>query len=416
MMSNRSVWVIVVTVILAVLLAGCAGPEGPAGPVGPAGPAGPEGPQGPTGPTGPAGPAGVAGPVAAEYVGSKTCGGCHPDTYDVFMQSGHPWQLTPVVDGQPPEYPFTELTQPPDGYTWDDISYVVGGFNLKARFLNQEGYIITDAPNTSGDSNYLNQYNFANRLLGKSAEFVPYHAGEADLPYDCGSCHTTGYNPQGNQDELPGIVGTWAAPGVQCEECHGPGSLHIQNPQMVAMRINRDAEACESCHQPDDLSTIEVVDGLISHQYTYGHLPSGKHEVIDCVVCHDPHSGVVQHLKANEAPTQKACKDCHYQEAANQKNPSHNNLQLACVQCHMPDLISSAWGDSAKFSGDLPSHRMAIDPSLISQIDENGDLVPQITLDTACRHCHYGGIGSTKTDEELLQAAADYHTPAATTP
>ena len=240
MMRNRSVWVIGIILVSAVLLAACAGAEGPIGPVGPAGPAGPEGPQGPNGPAGPAGPAGVAGPVAADYVGSATCGGCHPDTYDVFMKSGHPWQLSPIVDGQPPEYPFSELTQPPDGYSWDDISYVVGGYNLKARFLNKEGYIITDAPGASGDSSYLNQYNFANQLLGKSAGFVSFHAGEENLPYDCGSCHTTGYSPQGNQDDLPGIVGTWAAPGVQCEECHGPGSLHIQNPQVVAMRIDRD--------------------------------------------------------------------------------------------------------------------------------------------------------------------------------
>ncbi len=410
MMRNRSVWVIGIILVSAVLLAACAGAEGPIGPVGPAGPAGPEGPQGPNGPAGPAGPAGVAGPVAADYVGSATCGGCHPDTYDVFMKSGHPWQLSPIVDGQPPEYPFSELTQPPDGYSWDDISYVVGGYNLKARFLNKEGYIITDAPGASGDSSYLNQYNFANQLLGKSAGFVSFHAGEENLPYDCGSCHTTGYSPQGNQDDLPGIVGTWAAPGVQCEECHGPGSLHIQNPQVVAMRIDRDSQACQSCHYPGDLSNVDVVDGLISHQDTYGHLPSGKHEVIDCVVCHDPHSGVVQHLEEKQAPTQKACKDCHFQEAANQNNTSHTSLGIDCVQCHMPNLIASAWGVPEKHAGDLPTHRMVIDPTQISQLNEDGSLVPQITLDTACRHCHGTGFASDKTDEELLQAAADYHT------
>jgi hypothetical protein len=123
---------------------------------------------------------------------------------------------------------------------------------------------------------------------------------------------------------------------------------------------------------------------------------------------------VVQHQQANVPTTQKACKDCHYQQAAYQKNPSHTALGLACVQCHMPNLIVGAWGDPAKFSGDLPTHRMAIDPTQISQIDEAGDLISQITLDTACRHCHGAGLGSEKTDEELLQAAANYHTPPAT--
>ena len=39
----------------------------------------------------------------ADYVGSDTCGVCHEETYDVFIQSGHPWKLNKVVDGQPPE-------------------------------------------------------------------------------------------------------------------------------------------------------------------------------------------------------------------------------------------------------------------------------------------------------------------------
>ena len=409
-MIKRTVWVIGLVFIGTVMLAACAGPEGPEGLVGPAGPAGPEGPQGPRGVVGPAGPAGVAGPVGAEFVGSATCGGCHTDTYAVFQQSGHPWQLTPIINGQAPDFPFTQLAQPPAGYTWDDIAYVVGGYSRKARFLNLEGYIITDAPGASGDASYLNQYNFANRLLGETAAFVSYHAGEANLPYDCGSCHTTGYSPQGNQDDLPGLVGTWAAPGVQCEECHGPGSLHIQNPKVVDMKIDRDAEACESCHLPEDMSAVEVVGGLISHQDNYANLPSGKHEVIDCVVCHDPHSGVVQHRQANEPVTQKACSECHYQQAAFQINTTHATMQLDCNQCHMPNLIISAWGSAEKYAGDFPSHRMAINSTQISQVDENGALIQQIALDTACRHCHGGGAASIKTDEELLLAAAGYHT------
>ena len=54
---------------------------------------------------------------------------------------------------------------------------------------------------------------------------VAYHAGE-EKPYNCGTCHTTGYNPEG-ENELPGIVGTWAEPGIRCEECHGPGAGHV---------------------------------------------------------------------------------------------------------------------------------------------------------------------------------------------
>ena len=120
--------VLAALLVLVAGLAACAGQEGPEGASGPAGPPGPEGPQGPAGPEGPAGPVGPAGEaetgtgaLGAEYAGSEVCAGCHQDISDVFKQSGHGYKLNPVVDGQPPEYPFTEVTELPEGYTWDDI-------------------------------------------------------------------------------------------------------------------------------------------------------------------------------------------------------------------------------------------------------------------------------------------------------
>ena len=74
--------------------------------------------------------------------------------------SGHPWKLNKVVDGQPPEYPFTEVPEPPEGVTWDDVAYVIGGYNWKARFIGQDGFIIT------GDEDATTQYNFANPVVG----------------------------------------------------------------------------------------------------------------------------------------------------------------------------------------------------------------------------------------------------------
>ena len=41
----------------------------------------------------------------------------------------------PDRDGQPPDYPFTEIPSPPEGYTWDDIAYAIGGYNWKAHFI-----------------------------------------------------------------------------------------------------------------------------------------------------------------------------------------------------------------------------------------------------------------------------------------
>ncbi len=235
-----------ITLVLAItLLAACA--AGSAGPVGPMGPPGPQGAPGQAGPAGPLGPAGPAGPTgeaglsyhAPTYVGSDACQECHEDLYASYMQTGHPYKLNKVVDGQPPVYPFSEVTNPPEGYTWDDILYVIGGFGWKARFIDQEGYIIT------GDADATTQYNLYNKTLKMGDNWVAYHAGE-EKPYDCGSCHTTGYQPEGHQLGLPGLIGTWVEDGIGCEECHGPGENHVNDPYMVSMDIDRDS----SCAVP----------------------------------------------------------------------------------------------------------------------------------------------------------------------
>ncbi len=394
-----------------VVLAACAGPEGEQGPPGPAGPPGPEGPQGPIGLQGQTGEIAEAGPSGADYTGSEVCAGCHQEIYDAFINSGHAWQLNKVVDGTPPELPFTEVADPPEGYGWEDILYVIGGYNWKARFVDKEGYIITGAPGESGSPEYPNQYNFANQLLGKNAGWVNFHSGEAGLAYDCGACHTTGFNPRGSQDDLPGLVGTWAEDGIACEECHGPGSLHIQDPAGIGMKVERDREECGACHRSGDSGQVNAEGGFIFHQDQYQDLYQSKHLTLDCVTCHDPHAGVVQLRAAGEPATRTLCIDCHFKEDKNQKNSKHLSLGVSCIQCHMPRLIQSAWGVSERFTADIRTHVVAIDPEQVAQFSEDGTTAySQISLDFACRQCHISNTALALDDETLKNAAREYHT------
>jgi len=316
------------------------------------------------------------------------------------------------VDGQPPDYPFTELPNPPEGYTWDDISYVIGGYHWKARFMDQEGYIITNPPGaTVTDTEYLNQYNFANEIIDREAGWVKYKSGAENLPYDCGTCHTTGYSPEGNQDGRPGIVGTWAEPGIQCEACHGPGSLHAENPRGVAMKVDRDAAACGKCHSRNALEQVDAKEGFIEHHEQYEELFQSKHAVIDCVQCHNPHTGVIQLRQAGEQTTRTLCENCHFQQAKYQAVESHVEAEVACIDCHMPKIVKSAWGDADRFTGDIRAHLMAIDPDQIGQFSEDGKTaLSQISLNFACRSCHVeGGQAPDLSDGTLLGTADDYH-------
>ncbi len=414
----RRIWLVAALLLLAMVVAACAGPQGPAGPAGPQGPAGPAGPAGPPGPPGPKGDPGAPAPAAAEpfgakYVGAATCGACHKEIYDVFTKSGHPYKLTKVVGGKAPTYPFSKIPEPPKSYTWNDISYVIGGYGWKARFLNKEGYIITDwitSTATISDTNYVGQYNFANPIVGKDAGWVKYNAGRENMKYDCGPCHMTAYSKQGNQDGLPGIVGSWAEPGIQCEECHGPGSLHVANPRGVAPKVERDSELCGKCHIRGPIEVVEASGGFIEHHEQYEELFQSKHITINCVTCHDPHKGVIQLRQAGQKTVRVECQNCHFKQTQAAKAP-HAALGVTCIDCHMPRIAKTAWGDAAKFTGDIRTHLTAIDPNQIGQFTADGKVaLSQIGLDFACRHCHVaGGKASVKTDDALKAAAKGYH-------
>jgi hypothetical protein len=157
---------------------------------------------------------------------------------------------------------------------------------------------------------------------------------------------------------------------------------------------------------------VTSTNGLISHDAGYVDLFQGKHAALDCVVCHDPHSGVVQLRQTEQETTQIACQNCHFSEAQNYKLEPHPRQ---CVVCHMPHLIQNAEGDPERYTGDLRTHMVSIDPTQIGQFAEDGvTLLPQLSLETTCRHCHVpagDGFAAPKTDEELLEAAVNYHLP-----
>lgn len=384
MIKRKAIWLGIaaaLVMLLAILITSCGGAAGPAGPAGP------------------------AGAVGAEYVTSKVCASCHSDISDEVNMSGHAYKLNPVINGQPPEYPFTEVLNPPEGYTWDDITYVIGGFNWKARFIDKDGYIITGA-----DESATTQYNFANPIVGTDAGWSGYHAGEKQKPYDCGSCHTTGYQPEGNQDGLPGLIGTWSEPGIQCEACHGPGGNHVVDPYGVAIKADRSSEECGSCHSRGDVESINASKGFIRHHEQFEEVLQTKHQALSCVTCHDPHKGVVQELKAGNAGSRIDCQDCHFKEENTQKSAVMKSM-VDCLDCHMPRIVKSAVGNAEAYTGDIRAHLWAIDPEATSQFSEDGsEAISQITLDFACKSCHRdGGSATVKTDEELKDEATGYH-------
>ncbi len=312
---------------------------------------------------------------AVSYVGSEQCFSCHEDQFNDWQASGHPLKLRKAEKVR-----YSGLPLPP-GYHWDDISYVIGGATKKARFINLEGYVITTAKD---GSEAKTQYN----LIDGTWSF--YHKG-GKKPYKCGPCHMTAYSPYGHQDGRPGMIGTWIEDGVGCEECHGPGSAHIQKPD-VKGNIKKESStvACAKCHQRGGINQrLLAKGGFIRHHEQGNEILAGPHSELSCMNCHNPHQRAIL--------AKDVCVDCHEKQAASYVKTSHAKGGVKCLECHMARATKSAVKLN-KFSGDVRTHiiKINIDPaaSMFETVVKGGKKTsfakPFITLDFACLGCHLG--------------------------
>jgi formate-dependent nitrite reductase cytochrome c552 subunit len=310
--------------------------------------------------------------AVAEYVGSEQCSGCHMDLYSNWHASGHHQQLRKAEKAQ-----HANLALPP-GYSWGDISYVIGGVNKKALFVDQDGYLITSAKN---GSKAKTQYNLED-------DSWSYYLPGQKKPYDCAYCHTTGYSPEGHQNGLAGIVGTWEEDGVGCESCHGPGGDHAKTPVIKTSRLELTAEICEKCHQRGGIDHKPLVgSGLIRHHEQINELKSGAHKGLSCLNCHNPHRRAI-YARDN-------CTICHSRLYNDFKDSIHGKAELKCFECHMPRVSQSAISRTS-YMGEVRTHLFKIntDPkaNMFMTIDENDKKSTFtkgfVTVDFVCLGCH----------------------------
>ncbi len=148
--------------------------------------------------------------------------------------------------------------------------------------------------------------------------------------------------------------------GVECEDCHGNGSLHVEGGGDVTKILSfekRPAETangvCLGCHARDE---------------KVRHWPAGSHSAnhIRCVDCHQIHESAVRVANENlgsldtntrgafaaaavspesnvvlrsPSETNDTCLKCHQTEGAQLSLPYHHPLRegkMSCVDCHDP--------------------------------------------------------------------------------
>ncbi|MDR8523736.1 Ig-like domain-containing protein [Shewanella fidelis] len=329
--------------------------------------------------------------VTADFVGSKTCVSCHSDK-DTFFETGHNFKLNKVIDDKAPEYPFSNI----DGAvelmfdatnslgtpnSWEDISYVIGGYDTWANFLDKDGYIL------AGKGVAVSMPQNGDDISIKHIQgYQPDAAPDSQL-FNCGLCHSTGwkdYTPDSDlnphrQDNLKGFAGTFNQAGIQCEACHGAGSIHIKT--QSSEHISRVAQGrsradltkddmgyglaitCSECHSkktnrhyPDFVSEHnadfggDTIGGRSIPYFDGGRLAgdqmlgldantgvaTGKKREMACHTCHNPHrSKANEDQPGHEDAMVKNCIDCHGEKTFISGLEVHET-KAKCTTCHMP--------------------------------------------------------------------------------
>ena len=347
---------------------------------------------------------------SATYVGIQACKGCHSDKHATFLETGmgmsfHKAEkayskanfvsVKPVYDKKLNLYYFPY---------WENESLYIQEFRLNGRdTIHNRREKIT---HIVGSGQHTNSHFWTDGEHLYQAPLTFYtQKGIWDLPpgyeefntrfnrkidIECMSCHT------GMPQTKPGAVNVFEKLplGIDCERCHGPGSLHVQeksngiivdtrkhtdwsivNPKRLPWKLQVDI--CQRCHlqgnnvlKPGkkftDFRPGMHLDSIFTvYMPTYkgdaafvmaGHAErfqmskcfkgSNKGDLnkynaninFTCINCHNPHVSV---KKTNQERFNQTCVSCH--------NPNTNKSKLkncsitesmrggkTCVNCHMP--------------------------------------------------------------------------------
>jgi hypothetical protein len=163
-----------------------------------------------------------------------------------FAESGRSFYFTPVDMG-----PGTPVN---DTLTAEMISY-----NEALRTINMAS-ITAPIPAAEGQPHYVGNAE-CSRCHVEEQEFwlTTNHAHaidtlelrNKDFDRNCVGCHVTGWEQPGGS-----VLGhTEGLENVQCEQCHGPGSMHVQNPMLnnvpTGVHTEVPESTCASCHNEE---------------------------------------------------------------------------------------------------------------------------------------------------------------------
>ena len=393
----------------------------------------------------------------AIYVGKEACAKCHPTEtrlwegshHDLAMQVADKFTVLGDFDDATFTYngvtstfferdgKFFVQTDGPDGELQDfEIAYTFGAVPLQQYLIEfpdgryQVSSLCWDTrPAEEGGQRWFHLYPDA--AIDHEDE-LHWTGVNQNWNFMCAECHSTDLKKRYLANEGR-FDTTYSEINVACEACHGPGSLHVEWGDAVALRMKPpydnghmglvvrledpargtwivspetgsgtrlappfetwEMETCARCHsrrgliweeyefgQPlldtHRLALLEEglyhADGQIEEEvYVHGSFLQSKmfQKGVTCSDCHDPHS-LEMHF-----PGDSVCVRCHSRtKFATQEHHFHkpDTKGAFCVDCHMP-----------------PKNYMVVDPRHDHSLRiPRPDLSLKLGTPNACNDCH----------------------------
>ncbi len=332
------------------------------------------------------------------YVGIDACGSCHPDKVATFTQSqmGRSWELANLANSSADfENPMPVYDEFNDLYykairKGEELyvaEYRLSGVDTVHKRLEKIDYIVGSGHHTNSHimdvNGYLYQMPLTWYVQDGKWDLPPGFKGannnsrfDRPIPLKCMTCHNA------MPDYVEGSENRYVSVphGIDCERCHGPGSLHVAsfqsgstannsmdiddtivNPAKLSVREQFDI--CQSCHlqgasvdkpghsfadfRPGmSLASIENVfwpryaDSL--NQFVMASHPDRLRlsacfqasETMTCSTCHDPHVPIEM---MTENHYRDVCQSCHMESANRLTCPTEEAATGEnCTDCHMP--------------------------------------------------------------------------------
>lgn len=334
----------------------------------------------------------------ATYVGMQECKTCHADIYESYMRTGmgQSWGLATKEKSKANFDAAHALVYDKDldfyykPFWRDDSLYIVEYRLLNGDTVHKREekikYIVGSGQHTNSHiidiNGYLHQAPITFYTQKGTWDLAPGFEKGSNTRFDrkieteCITCHN-GYPKwvEGSLNKYQQVM-----LGIDCERCHGPGSLHVadrrngvlvdtsKTPDYTIVnprRLNTEQKnnLCQRCH----LQGIAVLNdnknffdfkpsqklsdmaNVFMPQYEHdennmimaSHVERMKQSAcyiksneMSCVSCHNPHVSVKE---TSVTSFNSACKNCHQQTSdCKESLTARNTKSDNCVTCHMP--------------------------------------------------------------------------------